>query len=384
MIDRLYYIPIIKTGDAEIRGFTNLSQSVKKLITPLFELTRYRKVRKKIKGSSEKQEVELSLDKRIDKIEMSIGKDSPFFLDLTSDDKLSNDRIRELQNSKNGYSSWCKFISEQKERFSKIIPVLQVSDEGSDSIEQSKENLRLQVNYLSENYDCFLYRFPISDQHYEEDLNEIISACDKSKIICCVDMSFIQKGQGSLLAQAIYDRILKISNTYQIQDFIVSGTSFPQTIQNSKKFNESAEDDLEEVKLFNDIKILNNSTINLYYSDYACINPIRTDIMTRGWIPRIDCPDKETWFFHRKKKGSSGYAVVYAEVAKSMTNDKKYKNIKNLLQNDTCWGIEQIDKSSTGLARGLSPSFWISVRLNLAISLRAIILSQSLNNPRQI
>ncbi|MDR2251446.1 MAG: beta family protein [Endomicrobium sp.] len=383
MIKGLSYMPIIKTGDAEMRGVSNLPISAKKSIIPMFELTRYRKVRRKVKGFEEKQEFEFPLDKRIDKIETSIGKDNPFFIDLTGDDKLSNDKIRELQNSKDGYSAWCQFLAEQKQRFSKIIPVLQVSDEGSKTIEQSQKNLKLQVEFLSKNYDYFLYRFPITDQYYEADLNVIMSICDKSKIICCVDMAFIQKGQGIVSAQAIYDVISKINKNYAVDNFIVSGTSFPQTITSDKEFNEFGEYTLEEVKLFNEIKKLNQSNLNLYYSDYACINPIRTDIMASGWIPKIDCPDKESWFFHRKKKGSNEYAVVYAEVANLMTADDRYKNVKKLLGSE-CWGIEQIETASSGLPSGLSPSFWISVRLNLAISLRTAILSQPINKPRQV
>jgi hypothetical protein len=100
--------------------------------------------------------------------------------------------------------------------------------------------------------------------------------------------------------------------------------------------------------------------------------------MTRGWIPKIDCPGEETLFLHRKRKGSLEYAVAYCEVAKLMAANKKYQNVRRQLGED-CWGIKQIDLTSSGIPAGMSTSFWISVRLNLAITLRTNILSQTSN-----
>ncbi|WP_374134658.1 hypothetical protein [Candidatus Endomicrobiellum pyrsonymphae] len=115
MTNDLNYVPIIKTGDAEMKGFLNLFKKTKDSITPLFELTRYRKTRIK----KEKQVIELPLDKRIDKIEEAFGKDRAFFLDLTNDEKLSNDKIIDLQNSENGYSKWCQYLIYLKKDFLK-------------------------------------------------------------------------------------------------------------------------------------------------------------------------------------------------------------------------------------------------------------------------
>jgi hypothetical protein len=170
----------------------------------------------------------LPLDKRIDKIEEAFGKDRAFFLDLTDDEKLSNERIRDFQNSKNGYSKWCQYLIDLKERFSKIIPVLQVSDEGSKTIKEAKINLKKQVEFLSENFDIFLYRFPISDQNYKEDLSDIISSSKRSKIICCIDMTFMHQYQGIAEAQRIYNIIQTLNDgDYKLSKFIVSGTSYP-------------------------------------------------------------------------------------------------------------------------------------------------------------
>jgi hypothetical protein len=373
MTNDLNYVPIIKTGDAEIKGFLNLSEKTKDSITPLFELTRYRKIRIK----KEKQVIELPLDKRIDKIEEAFGKNRAFFLDLTDDEKLSNERIRDFQNSKSGYSKWCQYLIDLKKRFSKIIPVLQVSDEGSDTIEEAKTNLKKQVEFLSENFNIFLYRFPISDQNYKEDLSDIISSSERSKIICCIDMTFMRQEQGIAEAQRIYNIIQTLNDgDYRLSKFIVSGTSYPYSQDIKDDYSEFA---LEEVKLFNEIQKLNKSNLNIYYSDYACINPNRTDVMARGWIPKIDYPDKETLFLHRKRKGNLEYAVAYCEVAKLMAADKKYQNVRKQLEDEGCWGIKQIDLTSSGIPAGLSPSFWISVRLNLAITLRANVLSQISN-----
>lgn len=370
-----YYTPIIKTGDAEMRGLFYLEDKIKNSFTPLFELTRFRKVTKKIKGFKDKQIFELPIDKRIDKIEECIGTNRTFYLDLTDDERLSNERIKELQSSNDGFISWCDFLKTLKKRFPNIIPVLQVSEEGSESLEEFKKNLKKQVQYIEENFDLFMYRFPISDQHYVEDLTDIISVVeDRSKIICCIDMEFMSQGKGMASAPTV-SNILKELHLIGITNFIIAGTSFPLSISDYSN-KEHDEFKLEEVILFDkiesELKEMKHS--KLFYADYACIHPVRNNIMARGWIPRIDCAKEKTLFFYRKRRNGASYADVYCQVAKAMLADKKYKETKKIVGSN-CWGIKQIESTADDTPAGLAPSFWISVRLNIAITLRSILLS---------
>lgn len=375
MIDTKY-IPILKTGDAELRGLEYLQPEIKDQIIPLIELTRYRSVSKKILGSNIKQKIELSISKRIDKVETALGKERAFILDLTEDNQLSNEQIRTLRSSYNGFGAWCSFLKEQKKRFPKIIPVIQLSEEGSDSWDQFVENRTRQFLFLKDYFDIYVYRFFAGDPHYEEDLSSIVQVLDSKKIVCCIDLGFIPQGKGSIVGSDVLGIIQTIREKFAVSQFVVAGTSFPPSISDFTS-EEYGMFSLEEVLLFS--KIQEQAAIlgtHLYYSDYACINPNRNSVMARGWIPKIDCPQEQKLFFYRKRRGDWNYADVYCEVAQRMIQDSKYQQIKDLLT-ENCWGIRMIQQTAEGNPPNLSPSFWISVRLNLAITARIKFLELS-------
>lgn len=90
MITNFKYCPIIKTGDAELRALSQLSSSVKDKMHPIIELTRGRKSAKDSKGD---------INKRIRKL-IDIFPYNDFFLDITSDEALSNEDIMSFHSSK--------------------------------------------------------------------------------------------------------------------------------------------------------------------------------------------------------------------------------------------------------------------------------------------
>ena len=55
MITKKKYVPIIKTGDAEIKAISNIDDNVQEFILPLFELTRGRKNQKEDEGKIAKK-----------------------------------------------------------------------------------------------------------------------------------------------------------------------------------------------------------------------------------------------------------------------------------------------------------------------------------------
>ena len=158
-------------------------------------------------------------------------------------------------------------------------------------------------------------------------------------------------------------RINKIKNIYKDSKFILTSTSFPRYV------NEIGKDDtdtfrLNEIDLFNEV-IQAHGSNNVLYSDYGSINPIRNDrvIMSRGWIPRIDVPLEKEIFYYRKRKETREYYQTYTELARDkVVKDKRFP--KKLNKN---WGINQINACANGNARGSSPSFSITVRMNIHI-----------------
>jgi hypothetical protein len=165
-----------------------------------------------------------------------------------------------------------------------------------------------------------------------------------------------------------------------VKNIILSATSFPQ---NPTEYGDDREGkyDLEETTIFN--KVLNGldsaskKKLNLIYGDYASINPNRNDQRGgRAWIPRIDIPTERKLFYLRYRRNSQiqeSYAKAYTKVAQKITREPDYKRLREKLRN--CWGIKQIELAAEGEPQGLTPSFWISVRMNIHITLQTLVRS---------
>ena len=153
---------------------------------------------------------------------------------------------------------------------------------------------------------------------------------------------------------------------------VLSATSFPK---NPTEFGGEEEGNfgLEEGFLYKKVDDAIDSTS--IYGDYATINPIRSlQAGGQGWIPRIDMPTEELVFYYRSRKREleASYAKAYTRVARQVIKDERYKEVKDKI--DNCWGIKQIELAAKGDPQGLSPSFWISVRMNIHITLRISLL----------
>jgi len=353
----IIYVPIIKTSDAEIRGLENLRNDVKDDITPLFELTRSRKAKKAPEGD---------IFRRLKRLGEAYGT-GQFILDLIGEPNLSNSQIDSLHHNRNGYKNWIKFMVVLKDDFPEIIPVIQISDEGIDSAKVFYDRIQKQVESLDENFDNIVYRFPLEYQHFKDDLAVICRATSGEKIICIIDAGFITQKKSSIYSSKAI-AVIKELEGFSLGKIALSATSFPK---NPVEFGgeEYGEFQLEECLFYEKVNLKVQS--ELIYGDYATINPIRSlQAGGRGWVPRIDMPIEELIFYHRSRKSKleAKYANAYTRVAKLVRNEQRYKAIKK--KTDGCWGIEQIELAAKGYPQGLSPSFWISVRMNIHITLR--------------
>lgn len=368
MANKMLYVPVIKTGDAELRGLSNLNEKVKDSIFPIIELTRSRSSKKAVRGN---------IYRRIDQLIQSFG-NRPFIVDLTSIQELINEQIEALLNSENGYKNWVDFVYRLQSQDIKILPTIIVSEDINDSNELDKR-LRVQVEKLAEKFEKVIYRFPISDLGYKNDLYAIHKTIDfRKNLICVLDSQFISQRKATVYSEKALATIRNLNNL-GVSNIVLAATSFPNTSDFDNDFDGKQQDvfSLEEAKFFNLVqKGLNASDVKLIYGDYASINPIRNDQRGgRGWIPRIDFPTEDEVFYIRLRKGEGEYSEAYSKVAKRLIQDKRYSMIKKRV--GTCWGIEQIELAAEGLPPKLSPSFWISVRMNIHITLRTAILKRS-------
>jgi hypothetical protein len=348
----------MKTGDAEIRGLENLSKDVKKRITPLIELTPSRVSKNMPDGD---------INRRLKRLKEAYG-DREFILDLTADANLSNRQIEDLQNTHDGYVNWIDFLVSLQKDFSKIIPVIQISDKNIKSEKEYYARIKQQVHSLDGYFDDVVYRFPLEYESYIDDLKEICKAISGDKIICVVDAKFIPQAKAVIYSQTV-EKVITELEQFSLGKIVVSATSFPKN-PTENGGDEYGDSNLEEWALYN---IISKKT-SVIYGDYASINPIRSlQAGGNGWVPRIDMPAETLFFYHRSRKVGSSYVPAYIRVAQAVQNDEKYDDAAEL--SNSCWGLEQIESAAEGNPPGLSPSFWISVRMNIHMTIRDTLLS---------
>lgn len=365
------YIPVIKTSDSEMRALENLSEKAKNFITPLFELTRSRKSKNFPDGD---------LDKRLDKL-YELYEKYNFILDLTGDVYFRNKQIKKLQNSANGYQKWVEFVVGLKDDFPGLIPTIQISDEGlddtlSDEDYKNEYNSRLlnQSDVLSNNFELIAYRFPIEYEDYNLDLEQILTKISPENLICVINADFIHQGKSSANV-SIIKSILNDLKKYNIKNIAIVATSFPRNpIEYGKQ--DHGVYSLEEYELYKSISDAEKE-LDIIYGDFASVNPKRSDQAGgNGWVPRIDLSTKNQILYYRSRKSDheKTYAPAYIRVAEMMANDPNYESVKKKI--GFSWGIEQIEAAALGVPPGLSPGYWISVRMVNHIELRRILLQK--------
>jgi len=362
----MIYFPIIKTRDAELRGMCQLSPEVKRTVIPLFELTKSRKTKNADHGP---------IAKRLEKIASGYGI-TPFGIDLTSSGNLMNKEIDLLYKNQDGFKNWRTFLEQQKVVFPKLIPTLLRSDEGLDDDDAYIRAHKMQATEISRFFSQKIYRIPDDYETGEIDFDMENLFDSSSPPIVLLDMGFIPKDKGSIYANAAEKQLEAIYRTrHKIKNVILAGASFPKDPTEYNNGNDHGENVLEEVAMFEQCRV---KFPKLIYGDYATIYPLHNDRAGgRGWIPRIDFPTEKSIVYHRRRKHKTenSYAPAYIDVANMVVNDDKFKWLRRQLK-DQCWGINQILQAADGYPPGTAPSFWISVRIQLHVTLQYQIRSK--------
>lgn len=362
------YFPILKTRDSELRGVHWLADHVKRSIMPLFELTKSRKTKNNPDGP---------VIKRIETIARDYGNDT-FILDPTSFTDLKNKEISAFYHNNGGFNNWLAFLKQQSKHFNfvNLHPTLLVSDE---NLSTEEEYIKVHRDEFYELQQIFpgkvVYRVPLEYEGLQFDLENFFDAKKQPPIII-LDMGYVRKGRASDYANAVKKKLMLINDKqYNIQQVILAGSSFPKDPSEGDMCNDKCgEHPLEEKEVHRICTRGNYST--LLYGDYATIYPLPNEQAGgNGWIPRIDFPtvrDSIKYHRHRRKLEEKNYATAYQNAAKSVVNDQDFGQLEKIIGRN-CWGVEQIYNAANGYPAGLSPSFWISVRINLHITLQSIL-----------
>src|SRR5690606_11774352 len=90
------YCPALRTRDSELKGYSQLDDSVKDALLPIFELTKSRRSKSNPDGS-----IAVTVSRLLD----AVG-DRPFIVDVTSLGSQSNTETAALLNPDGAFSVW--------------------------------------------------------------------------------------------------------------------------------------------------------------------------------------------------------------------------------------------------------------------------------------
>lgn len=350
------YIPIIKTGEAEIRAMSKLTQTMLKDMMPIIELTRGRQ---KTRTEGEKKIVSYPFENRISKVKEYLNGQT-VFLDLTTDESLLSNEVFRLYNPQDGYANWRHFINSNigEDGFASVIPAILFNWEDPDF----ESNFRMQLKFMGNEYGEVMYRSSIQTKDCYDELPFILKYLHQDCGLWIVlDGGYLQDSAVTLAYDRCKKRIQNIRSRIlgeRSAHFVVVATSYPERAQDYGDGNpiliSNAEVMLHE--------ILHKDFPDLYYGDYAGTNPIRKDmvVMARGWIPKIEIPltYKTKVYWRRRPKGTTEYKRTYVMVAEDVVRDPEFPTD---LRGE--WGIDEILRCAGGDVPSSAPSFWISVRM---------------------
>ncbi|MCK2045616.1 MULTISPECIES: beta family protein [Chromohalobacter] len=337
------YFPHLKTTVSELRAFRYLGEDVLDNITPVFELT---------KANKSKNDRQGDIHKRLKDIQDVFGS-RRFYLDLTVEDKLSNDHIDSLFEEQDGYKNWINFFSEIKSEYGfNAVPFL-LMHEDSD-----KEELLQQAQGLLEiaNVNEVAVRVELDYIEFDDLLGEISGLSKKlgKRVTVFFDFKYVGASNIDKKMEVFSSKIKPFFDEVMGCKFVVLSGSFPVSIYEAFGSEKHGDFPLKERELYEWVK--SNYFCSLGYGDYALIYPKRNEKKAYNWTPRIDFPTAEKCFFYREKREEGGYASCAYYFAQSKVFRDFY--IK-------CWGCEEVESASLGSPNGKSPSYWISVRSNI-------------------
>lgn len=348
-----------KTGDAELRA-------LKAIPSDYFRNPNFRLLIEITRGRKSKKDEIGDLQKRINALNSFLDFNSTIFFDITSDSNLSNNQIDELFLINDGYKNWQVLFDNLKEHYINAIPMLIYND-----LDTEYENFKQQIKSLSSKHKKIGYKiYPTIDiKTILAELSIIATTITKdTEVFIFYDQGYIIEGLSKLAeekAVSYFGNVTAIFDNHSFVECILISTSFPDSVT-SLSGKENGVIPLTEISLFNSVK-QNVGEIKISYSDYGSITPKRNDDVAyygKGWTPRIDVPviDSNLIFYYRCKKGDNEYADTYNIVAKSCIKDAKFPNELD------CWGCYTIKNTAMNMKPGATPSFWISVRMNIFVT----------------
>lgn len=342
------YFPIIKTRDAELKCFQNLDKDVLEQLMPIYELTKSRKTTKTPDGD---------IHRRIKQIK-DIQGNKPFILDLCTDDKYINPQIEQLIDEYDGFQDWQYFLNIYQEL--NIIPMVHLYEDA----EMTFKEVGKFVKDMSINRKHLAVRLPydLEQGDYQTYLNPIIKNLHENcTLIVLLDAESIRYQDNQDVIENYIASCNEVSMLGdKIEDIVMLCTSFPISPRDEGE-DDHGEFEILEENVYQVVK----QQAPIKYGDYASINTVQVEMKGGTFVPRIDIALDKTFIYKRYRRNAGSYP----KCARHMKDDPRYKNIST-------WADKEIDLASLDTPTGISPSFWIAVRMNYYITSRLALRTQ--------
>ncbi len=339
-IEKVVYHPLIKTRDAELRGFDSLGFAIMDQILPVYELTKSRKTTKAPDGDIYKRMLRIG----------EIQKGRPFVLDLCTDDKYRNPQIDQLLDEDKGYSNWQLFLNVHSDL--NIIPMVHLYDE------QDFQEVERFVREVSQDKEFLAVRLPYDLDDICNYVTPITSSMAAGcKLIVFLDANYIRGVNEEYVVGHFVRSSQNLAGISGIERTVMLATSFPRSPAALGGDTEGGFDIFEEA-----VYEKASKQVVLHYGDYASINTEQVEIKGGNFVPRIDIALDKEFIYKRYRRHEGSYPLC----AEKMVNDRRYKTLHT-------WADSEIQIAKSGNPTGRSPSFWIAVRINYYVTSRVLL-----------
>lgn len=344
------YFPLIKTRDSELRCFEHIDDSDFSKILPIYELTKSRKTPKAPDGDIYRRMKQIA----------SIQKGKPFILDLSTDEKYSNPQIEQLLSEYDGFKEWQYFLFDLHSELN-IIPMVHLYEDDNGKFSDVEKF----VKNASSKTKLIAVRLPydLSNEEIKHYLKPIISNLHEDcKLYVLLDAEYVRNKQ---IIDVIATFIESCSGTEtfgnKIKDVVMLCSSFPSNVANVGGDDIAGSFNISEEDIYQGII----SEFPIKYGDYASINTEQIEMKGGTFVPRIDIAslDGKSFTYKRYRRNNGGY-VRAAEHTIFDTDSYTPLGV---------WADTEIKAASVNEPSGISPAFWISVRMNYYIKSRILL-----------
>jgi hypothetical protein len=328
-LDTIYYLPTIRSRQAELKGYSQLRDETKRQLRPLVSL-----------GKLGKSDQPLRI---LESIRGTIGGEA--FVDLNTNPGQTCDGFEALCDPAGNYASWRALF----ENDALLTPVALLRDNATE-----RPFVR-QVLQIERDHRVVAIRSRRPAQNLPT-LQAAISAVDDvNNLLLVLDFGYIRGSLGPREQEAL--RVISALRTIdEGARIVVMASSFPRAISAFGEYRGT----LEIVE--RDLHARIGGDLVAIYGDHAAIYSEPFEPSISRFVPRIDYCLEDEWLYERRRSDDGGYIACARGIVASPDWEEAFA--------DLAWGARMIRQTAQNEAvpAGFgSPSNWIAARVNMHI-----------------